>query len=246
MRTLSLAAVLSATILFAACGGPATQPDMHGMQMQETARPLTVSDSSSGSTVRFSVMDGAEALTHFAVVHEKPMHLIVVRDDLRHFAHIHPDMDGSGTWTVPYTPEAGGTYWLYADFAEADGTPHVIRFTRVYPGDAGNSGLEVDGATAKKTDGYAVTMRAMTGGMLSFDFSVTAPGGKPAVLEPYLGAMGHLVMISPSGDFIHTHPDQGSPVFAIHDKPKEGFYRLYFQFQAGGSVHMASFDWNAR
>jgi hypothetical protein len=41
----------------------------------------------------FSFKDSVTGATpHFHVMHEKPMHLIVISDDLSHFAHVHPDL----------------------------------------------------------------------------------------------------------------------------------------------------------
>ena len=60
--------------------------------------------------------DGAP-VTSYAVVHDKPMHLIVVRRDLTGYQHLHPTMDPDGTWRVDLTLDAPGVYRAYADFA---------------------------------------------------------------------------------------------------------------------------------
>lgn len=51
----------------------------------------------------------------FEVVHEKPMHLLVVSKDLRFFDHIHPELGGDGTFQVSYTFPHGGEFLLFAD-----------------------------------------------------------------------------------------------------------------------------------
>ena len=67
-------------------------------------------------------------------------------------------------------------------------------------------------------------------------------------LQPYLGALGHLVAIR-DGDlaYLHVHPlDEisrpGGPAvrFAV-DVLAAGTYGLFFDFSHGGTVHTASF-----
>src|SRR6266705_639327 len=40
-------------------------------------------------------------VTRFQLVHEKPLHLIVVRKDLTGYQHVHPAMAPDGTWSIP-------------------------------------------------------------------------------------------------------------------------------------------------
>ena len=43
-------------------------------------------------------------LLDYATVHDKQLHLIVVRSDGQHFAHVHPVLDqATGIWSVSYT-----------------------------------------------------------------------------------------------------------------------------------------------
>ena len=56
-----------------------------------------------------------EMVKTFEVVHEQEIHLIIVRDGLDQFAHIHPEVDAAGHATVTYTFPTGGNYWHYAD-----------------------------------------------------------------------------------------------------------------------------------
>ena len=60
--------------------------------------------------------DGAP-VTRFAIVHDRPLHLIVVRHDLTGFQHLHPTMAPDGTWSLPLTLPAPGRYRAYADFS---------------------------------------------------------------------------------------------------------------------------------
>ena len=77
---------------------------------------------------------------------------------------------------------------------------------------------------------------------------VDLAGKAVADLEPYLGAMGHLVIISTDGrDYVHAHPlsevktaPEGVVEFAAHF-PKAGIYKAWGQFQRGGSVFTVPF-----
>ena len=44
------------------------------------------------------------------------MHTILVRDDLKSFAHIHPRARDDGSYHVQTTPPDAGTYKLYTEF----------------------------------------------------------------------------------------------------------------------------------
>lgn len=67
----------------------------------------------------FRILDASgAAVTAYAPQHEKELHLIVVRSDGAQFRHVHPELDAAtGTWSIPWTWAAGGTYRVFADFA---------------------------------------------------------------------------------------------------------------------------------
>jgi hypothetical protein len=70
--------------------------------------------------LRFSIESASgEAVTEFDELHERRMHLIVVRRDGAEFRHLHPEMDAAGAWTVPVAFGEAGVYRAFADFAVA-------------------------------------------------------------------------------------------------------------------------------
>ena len=92
---------------------------------------------------------------------------------------------------------------------------------------------------------------AVTGGKTAapttLSFRVLDPAGSPvADLEPYLGAMGHLVLISGDGkEYVHVHPlakpaVAGTVGFEAHFN-KPGLYKGWGQFQRKGKVHHVPF-----
>lgn len=224
----------------------------HGLhEHKEQPLRFSIVDSSTGTGIVFRILDGTGAFTRYGISHEKDMHLLVVREDLRHFAHIHPTRDGEGTWTIPYTVPAGGTYWLYADFVDEELRHYTIRFDRTYAGDAGDTGFIVNRQRRKHAGPYVVMFEETpySGGSL-FTYHIQSPHhapGREALLEPYLGAHGHGILVSPKGDFVHTHPSPASDHLTFHvSDPADDIYRVFTQFQIAGEVQTAIFDWEPR
>src|SRR5205085_6913516 len=68
-------------------------------------------------------------------------------------------------------------------------------------------------------------------------------------IEPWLGAMAHLILIHEDGTtFVHSHPDEADPtngktgqITFLARFPKPGVYRGWLQFQRGGKVETAAF-----
>jgi len=73
----------------------------------------------------FRVMQNGEPLTSFDELHERRMHLIVVRRDLTGFQHLHPQMDHDGRWVTKIAFSSAGAWRAFADFA-ADGMPSTL------------------------------------------------------------------------------------------------------------------------
>ena len=196
----------------------------------------------------FRLVDGSGAtVSEFATVHERDLHLIVASRDLRAYHHLHPEHDGTGTWTVQLPPLDAGTYRVFAD-SQPTGTDAVtlgVDLIAVADGTAG--GAPASTATAG-VDAYDITL---TGdpqvGSAALSFLVQRDG-EPVVTEPYLGAAGHLVVLR-VGDlaYVHTHADHAA---ADHDDPSIAFdvsfptagtYRLFLDFAVDGTVRTADF-----
>ncbi|MFI7080300.1 copper resistance protein CopC [Micromonospora sp. NPDC049903] len=201
---------------------------------------------------RFRIVgpDGQPA-TRFAVVHEKPLHLIVVGNDLGGYQHLHPTMASDGTWSVPLTVAKSGDHRVYADFSvtTTDGRqlPLVLGVDHHVPGAYTPAGLPPP-QRETTTGPYAVALEGTptVGVTTPLALRVTRAGGtEPARLERYLGAYGHLVLIR-EGDLglVHVHPEQelidGAVTFWL-TAPSPGRYRAFFDFQVDGEVHTAAY-----
>jgi hypothetical protein len=195
---------------------------------------------------------GDAPVTTYAVVHDKPLHLVVVRRDLTGFQHLHPTMAADGTWGIDLTLAEPGSYRMIADFTAVVGGQQIAT---TLGGDltvAGNYAprpLPAPGRT-DNPDGFTVSYEGTpnTQATQPLLMHVTGAGGTAVQLDPYLGAFGHLVVMR-EGDlaYVHVHPEpalvDGRVKFWL-TAPSSGSYRMFFDFQVAGQVHTAS--WTLR
>ncbi len=200
---------------------------------------------------RIAGADGAP-VTGYRAEHEKELHLIVVRADGGLFRHVHPSLDrATGTWSLPWTWAAAGSYRLYADFATADGA--AVTLTRTVEVAGEYAPADPAPSRTARVDGFTVTLDGtVTAGAASpVTLRVERDGAPVTALQPYLGAFGHLVALR-QGDlaFLHVHPEgaepapgaTGGPTIAFRvQAPTPGRYLLYLDFQVDGAVHTAPF-----
>ena len=191
---------------------------------------------------------GGAPITTYAIVHDKLLHLIVVRRDLSGFQHLHPSMAADGTWGIDLTLARPGIFRMIADFtAIVGGRPIATTLggDLTVAGDYLPAPLPAP-AHAVATDGFAVGYAGApsTQSTQPILISVAGPDRQAAVLEPYLGAYGHLVVLR-QGDvaYVHVHPEatlvDGKVKFWL-SVPSTGVYRMFFDFQVAGRVHTAS------
>ena len=204
-----------------------------------------------------------QSVTEFDTVHERQIHFMVVSADMQHFAHEHPAIGSSGKFTLDYAFPTGGEYHLFADVApKGAGSQILMQPIRV------NGPAQTVAGNARFTPTLTDTVNGVqihlateptkfpVGRSLNITFTVkdAATGASITDLEPYLGAMAHLMLIHEDGvTFVHSHPDetdptnghQGSLTFLARF-PKPGFYRGWLQYQRAGVVETATFTWQVR
>ena len=183
----------------------------------------------------------------FDELHERRMHLILVRRDLTGFQHFHPVVRPDGLWTTTLTLDKPGAYRAFADFSSR-GQRTVLAVDLAASGMAVLQPLPAPAARAGVGDGYEValeTNRIAPGqpSMLSFRVRRDA---RAVQVDPYLGARGHLVVLR-EGDlgYLHTHPEDDELHFEA-TFPSAGRYRAFLQFVHGGRVHTAAFTLEVR
>lgn len=201
------------------------------------------------STISFRILGPSNApVMQYDDEFTKLMHVIIVPGDLAGYQHLHPDLDATGTWTVPAKFAAPGSYRVVADFSPTGGERTVLSSdVRVagqapapVPLPAPVSQLHVDGFTVGVADGDLAPGREGT-----LAITVTRDG-TPARLEPYLGSFGHAVLMR-EGDlaYLHVHPEsadeRAAKVTFAAQLPSAARYRAFVQFQVAGVVHVAAF-----
>ena len=56
-------------------------------------------------------------VTDYSALHDRDLHLIVVRRELTGFWHVHPELGADGTWSVRLNLPEAGAYRVFADIA---------------------------------------------------------------------------------------------------------------------------------
>lgn len=231
-----------------------TVADAAGLTARADAYTLALADRTlpAGRTrLAFQVLtSGGRPLLDYEQVHDKDLHLVVVRRDLTGFQHVHPTLDReTGTWSVDVrlTP---GVWRVVADLTPEGWDGIVLADDVSVAGDYRPAPLPADDRTARVRTGegtYEVRLDGDTapGASTVLTASIELDGRPVTDLEPYLGAFGHLVAIR-SGDlgYLHVHPEDGPAGPEIDFAtafPTAGTYRLFLDFQHGGQVHTAAF-----
>ena len=167
------------------------------------------------AALSFTVKDRQGAIVKdLPIVHEKPMHLLVVSRDLSEFYHIHPEQSPDGSYRVEHTFPNGGEYKLYADFTPKESAQVVEQIdVKVSGAERARVPLVADANFTKSVDGLRVVLKPdgeiKAANELMLNFAVfDASSNKPATdLENYLGELAHFVIISEDmKDFVHAHP----------------------------------------
>ena len=84
--------------------------------------------------------------------HEKKLHLLLIRDDMTRFQHLHPEYT-NGSWTVKTAIPDQGKYQMYADVAPIEEVPSVLRVPLTIGGDTQNTQVPVPNADWSAQDG---------------------------------------------------------------------------------------------
>ncbi|WP_082838029.1 hypothetical protein [Haladaptatus sp. R4] len=195
------------------------------------------------------VTENGAAVAEFEEAHGEALHLIIIRRDLTHFQHLHPEISSEGRCRVEdFSLPVPGVYRAFVD-AVIDGQSMTLGFDLFAPGTA-TVEERPDTSHHASCEGYEVelltdTVTATEPTQLLFE--VQRADGSVADLEPYLGARGHLVALR-EGDlaYLHVHPKEttSQPGCVEFDAtfPTPGRYRLFLQVKPDGELISTAFD----
>jgi hypothetical protein len=182
----------------------------------------------------------------FDVQHEKLMHVFIVSEDLAAFSHEHPELSGPGVFRLSHRFARPGRYRVFVDVAPRGAGGQVLAATLVVGGQVPTPSA----APAPAPSDTRVALELPPGGIpvgrtVTVTAVLTDAKGRPVRdLEPWLGALGHLLLVSQDGDtFAHAHPDDrerglgkdGRIPFLVR-LPKPGSYKGWLQVQRKGKV----------
>lgn len=242
---------------------PSRPPRPKPFELLIGARPSTPV-AGEKTRLTFTVRDRAanSAVTQFDVAHEKLIHLMIIREDLGVFSHEHPELGSNGEFALEYVFPTDGRYRLFADIApKGRGSQVVYSEVNVKAGKKGASvpkfvlggPMPPPASVANGMKAELVFASALESGAQNLVTLkvVDATSGAPVTnLQPYLGAMGHMVLVHQDGTtYVHSHPDDavagvgkdGSVPFLARFA-KAGWYRCWAQVQRGGQVATFSFS----
>jgi hypothetical protein len=225
------------------------------------------------SELMFNIRDeNNKVLKNFDTVHEKLLHLIIVRKDRTNFQHVHPNFDkGTGMFAITgFKFPTDGEYRVFADFtarsAQMGSDAMKLPATPYKDVKVGSGAYAAQPLTENK---FASSAGGLDTGIF-FPPSDDTPGGAPLMdyyagqdntivietnkngqsfknLQPYLGALGHMVVLGPNLEFIHAHPqtadisNQTGLIFFSVNPPVAGRYKLYLQTQTDGQVNTTDY-----
>lgn len=210
-------------------------------------------------------------LKDLSIVHEMPMHLLMVSSDLTWFAHEHPEVKPDGSYELAYRFPRADNYLFYADITpQGSSTNQVFKLEKTI----GKPTATTAQLTPKATfaaEGFEYQLSSEPGALTAGKSATLTvrinKGGKPVTnVENYLGALGHMVVISEDKEqFLHAHPEdhahtdaeskdpnhthsgvttpaaKGPNVSFMTLFPKAGKYKVWAQFNIDGKVRTAEF-----
>jgi hypothetical protein len=208
-----------------------------------------------------------ERVLAFVDVHQKRYHLFLVSQDMEVFEHIHPEQNDDGSWSIEVTLPKSGYYKLLSDFVPFGGSAQFVATPLVTAGYAGD--LIADSAklspdiTASKTSGPLTAsvsydpprFSPIVHSHLTFRLTRGATGEPVTDLQAYLGAFGHVLIVSEDLEhFVHSHPLEIPPPESDFENirggpevifealmPEPGRYRAWAQFRYQDTVHTFPF-----
>ncbi|MBT2606042.1 hypothetical protein J7E55_23995 [Bacillus sp. ISL-53] len=192
--------------------------------------------------ITIDVKDKDQNSPKLEISHEKIMHLIIVSADLEDYYHLHPVKKGNGMYTQKFAlPE--NSYKVFVDIKPKNlayqVSPIELQVGKGH-GDHEENSLKVDTNLTKTINEKTVELTTTAPGInkdvtLSFDTKGITP-------EPYLGALGHVVILDDKGEkFVHVHPtsEEKTQFETKFDKP--GIYKVWGEFKFDGKVNSYPF-----
>lgn len=195
--------------------------------------------------LKFNIKDSmtGESVSDLEIMHEKIMHVVLVRNDLKYFDHVHPQKIEKGVFVVSYIFSAPGKYRIWIDFTK-DGMQHIVDFDIIVSGD-------VKYEESDRTSGLNIEMTAPqnieTNEPSIIEFAVRDENNNLVkITEKFLAANAHMIVINKSLDeFGHSHDEKidGDNILSFeYVFEKTGPHKLWVQFSVNENVITKEFE----
>jgi hypothetical protein len=182
------------------------------------------------------------------VAHERKMHILFVRNDLRSFQHLHPVYE-KGRWRATASVSQPGPYTIFIDVEPVREPPLVLR-AQIQLGEGivtrlPDPDLHFSVESLPYRAELIMSEFPRAGETNTLSYRLTKDGKPLKDLKPYLGAFGHAIILghdSPDA-FLHTHPlttkkpSDGVVGFDVVF-PRQGRYTIFAEFDVGVGVRV--------
>lgn len=159
--------------------------------------------------IKFTVLnkENNQPITDLAIVHENPMHLVLAKDDLTEFSHLHPELQGA-SYVISYALPTPGFYKGWVDFSYK-GETNIVDFL-IETENAQKTIIAPEFISERNINNYTISLKY--GNLVkgkNADLNITIKkDGRDIESGEFLGSKGHLIAISSDlEDFIHTHAE---------------------------------------
>lgn len=183
-----------------------------------------------------------------ATIHTQKIHLIIVKNDLSNFYHLHPET-GDQFWTTQVTLNTPGLYQVYANYQIQD-RPEQVAYTELSVGtyeDTVNYPHITPELTSNE-DGIVAHLSLNSNASENISIHLEKEGKPFTDLKPYMGAAGHFIILEHGKPqtFLHSHPQDieipsnGELNFSA-DFPESGTYTGFLQFLSQDKLYTLPF-----
>ncbi len=206
-----------------------------------TPKTPTVGQEASLTIALQNVQDGRSAgpITDLSIEHDRLMHVIIVSEDLKSFAHIHaedfgaitPEMIKNGRFNLRYTFPKAGRYTIAVNYY-VRAQQFLFQFFVDVAGNPKMDPQDNDLSRTKNIEGYDIKLDApqqvKAGTLTKLTYTIMKDGRPVTDINPYLSAGMHIGILDQDlQSFVHAH---GSPPPPASAAIQAFFERNYANF----------------
>ncbi|WP_134700726.1 hypothetical protein [Ammoniphilus sp. YIM 78166] len=221
---------------------PTPEQHQHENHGESTTSEVKPNVSYANGQITIELRDINNQVPELEISHEKWMHFILVSSDLKEYYHLHPAEKNHGVFTQEiHLPD--DSYKVFVDIKpkglQYRPEPIDLHVGQGHP-EHHDHNLNVDTELTKTIHGQTVELttpsfEANQKTILHFDLKEAKP-------EPYLGALGHVVILDEHGEnYIHVHPVAEDKTEFETQFSTPGVYKLWAEFKFGEQVHVYPF-----